>query len=67
MYLAGKGHGNNGAVEWEDVPPCVTQARELLLHCGRCYGENEDIAINKLVVLAWVATGSRKVRPTASS
>jgi hypothetical protein len=62
-HVAGIGYGNNSAaVPWENAPECVRQAREFLLYRAREYGECEDISINQLTTLAWVATGSKRVR-----
>ncbi|THV04049.1 hypothetical protein K435DRAFT_220103 [Dendrothele bispora CBS 962.96] len=62
--------------QWSSVSPIVTQAKELLEHAARGYGEmcsqtapspdsllentNPAFEINELTIVAWTVTGSRK-------
>ncbi|KAJ3798396.1 hypothetical protein GGU11DRAFT_744352 [Lentinula aff. detonsa] len=45
---------------WEDVPPCINQARSLLQHIGSTYGMSHTSSIDQLVVLGWTVTGKKK-------
>ncbi|RDB27915.1 hypothetical protein Hypma_002236 [Hypsizygus marmoreus] len=64
-YTAGGLPAKTTGISWQDVPPCVTRAKDLLLHRGRCYGEI-DLSMNYLSVIAWVTSGSRKGSPILS-
>jgi hypothetical protein len=62
-YLVGLGHDRNAkAFAWEAVPACLRQARDFLSRQGHYYGEYADTEIEKLVVLGWIAPGSKTVR-----
>ncbi|KAJ3749181.1 hypothetical protein DFH05DRAFT_1592877 [Lentinula detonsa] len=45
---------------WEDVPPCIIQARSLLQHIGSTYGMSHTSSIDQLLVLGWTVTGKKK-------
>jgi len=49
--------------KWPNLPKCLNQAKEVVLHRTRMYGEvkNEQISINYLRLLAWVTVGTKKV------
>ncbi|KAJ3928695.1 MAG: hypothetical protein NXY57DRAFT_493918 [Lentinula lateritia] len=48
-------------VSWNDVPPCINQARSLLRHLGTVYGDMfQTTPIRQLVVLGWTVPGRKK-------
>ncbi|KAJ4494003.1 hypothetical protein C8J55DRAFT_500349 [Lentinula edodes] len=48
-------------VSWNDVPPCINQARSLLRHLGAVYGDMfQTTLIRQLVVLGWTVPGRKK-------
>ncbi|KAJ3847282.1 hypothetical protein EV368DRAFT_87910 [Lentinula lateritia] len=48
-------------VFWNDVPPCINQARSLLQHLGTVYGDVfQTTPISQLVVLGWTVPGRKK-------
>ncbi|KAF5388783.1 hypothetical protein D9757_005670 [Collybiopsis confluens] len=48
-------------VPWNNVPPCVEQARDLMQHLSAAYGEiAEEFRIDQLTVIGWTATGKKK-------
>jgi hypothetical protein len=53
------GMHSGGAPTWQDVPACVVQARDFLLHRGRCYGEVDPLSVNSLTILAWITAGKK--------
>lgn len=66
-YTVGSTHDQQSLLStWENAPPCVALAKKVLLDQGRGYGENRDVDINKLSVLAWVTSGTKKVCSSAS-
>ncbi|KDQ62003.1 hypothetical protein JAAARDRAFT_31481 [Jaapia argillacea MUCL 33604] len=68
QYYAGQGVDKGAPMtRWEDVPQCVTQAREMMEFCARCYGEDESVKINRLGFHAWVAAGNKKCPPVSAS
>ncbi|KAH9941974.1 hypothetical protein B0H21DRAFT_824307 [Amylocystis lapponica] len=60
-YVAMDGDVQGGiSVPWAKVPPCVLQARELMLGRGHTDGRQPTLSIGQLVVLGWIRPGSRK-------
>jgi hypothetical protein len=49
--------------KWSNLPGCLNQAKEIVLHRTRMYGEVKDtqISVNHLRLLAWVTAGTKKV------
>ncbi|KAH7919449.1 hypothetical protein BV22DRAFT_860635 [Leucogyrophana mollusca] len=50
------------AIPWFGAPPCIVQARDLMLHYAHVYGETEEADINEVLTQAWVTAGSKKGR-----
>lgn len=55
--------------KWSNLPKCLNQAKEIVLHRTRMYGEvkNKQISVNHLRLLAWVTAGTKKVTGLRSS
>ncbi|KIM39562.1 hypothetical protein M413DRAFT_447045 [Hebeloma cylindrosporum] len=48
--------------KWANLPGCLNQAKDIVLHRTRMYGEVKDkqISVNHLRLLAWVTAGTKK-------
>jgi hypothetical protein len=60
-YLVGPGHGDDAsAVPWDKVPECIQTIREKIQDFT-AEGGLEGYKVSQMTVLAWQATGKRKV------
>lgn len=55
------GGEDSGTLQWDRAPKCLVQARELMVHEARTYGEIENCTVGELVTFAWATTGKGKV------
>ncbi|KAF8624149.1 hypothetical protein AX17_007212 [Amanita inopinata Kibby_2008] len=53
--------GAFSSLTWRDAPKVVHDARDLLLFTGRNYAEEPMMVIDRLVMVGWVSSGTRKV------
>lgn len=47
---------------WDGAPKAVREAQGLMEHMGRSYGEDQGLVIDRLTILGWVSSGTRRVR-----
>ncbi|KAF7964752.1 hypothetical protein HWV62_3270 [Athelia sp. TMB] len=60
--ITGRPSTEAATVSWDQAPPCMAQARELMIHRTRSYGEFEDCSLDQLNTLAWIKnSGGGKV------
>lgn len=68
LHFVGAGSDKNSAAEaWKTAPNCLGQARDLMIHQSRTYGETEGCSVNQLSTFAWITTGRGKVSPNLAS
>lgn len=61
-YLAGFGHEDGAsAVAWAKVPDCVTNVRNVMQDTAMKEGREDKFRVDQMTILAWHATGNRKV------
>ncbi|KAF8627508.1 hypothetical protein AX15_004397 [Amanita polypyramis BW_CC] len=47
-------------MSWSEAPQVVRDAQDLMLFMGRNYGENEGLVIDRMTIVGWVSSGTRK-------
>lgn len=50
------------AIPWNEVPACLRQAQDFMVHRSTYYGETEGCCQDSLNTMAWVAPGRGQVR-----